>query len=119
MTFTRSHRLLQAVDAGEDPSEIAAARRARRGGADFGDEESSVGSPAPERRKKKGRPRKEEYEGTPVNGKRKRAGGKSMSVTPFADDDEESRDAVGITLSRTFIDLLNLPQRNAGRLKMM
>jgi len=83
-----------AVDAGEDPSEIAAARRARRGGADFGEEDSSIGSPAPERRKKKGRPRKEEYEGTPVNGKRKRAGGKSMSVTPsFLEEDEDAREA--------------------------
>lgn len=86
-----------AVDAGEDPSEIAAARRAKRsGGIDYPDDDSDEESPDGRGRKKgKGRSKKDEYDIGPSNGKRKRGGGKSMSVTPsYIEDDDDIRDNV-------------------------
>ncbi|KAF8575918.1 hypothetical protein K439DRAFT_1640966 [Ramaria rubella] len=86
-----------AVDAGEDPLDLVAARKARRG-ADYIEEDSSVGSPVPDSRgrkgKGKGRSKKEnDYDSAPSNGKRKRGGGKSMSVTPsYLEDDDDGRD---------------------------
>lgn len=85
-----------AVDAGEDPSEIAAAKRAKRSGAiDYADDDSEEDSPEGRGRKKgKGRPKKDDFEVASSNGKRKRGGGKSLSVTPFLEDDDDARDIV-------------------------
>ncbi|GJJ08782.1 hypothetical protein Clacol_003001 [Clathrus columnatus] len=88
-----------AVDAGEDPSEIAAARKAKRGIIDYADDDSGDESPDGRvdgrgRKKGKGRSKKDDYEVVPLNGKRKRGPGKSMSVTPsYLEEDDDARDS--------------------------
>ena len=92
------------MDAGEDPLDIAAARKARRG-TDIIEEESSAGSPVPDGRGRKGkskaRSKKEnDYEPGPSNGKRKRGAGKSTSVTPsYLEEDDDGRDSVSASLN--------------------
>lgn len=105
-----------AVDAGEDPSEIAAAKRAKRGIVDYADEDSDEESPEGRGRKKgKGRTKKDDFEVASSNGKRKRGGGKSLSVTPFLEDDDDARDIVCSCFRCHSIFLMILFRRNVER----